>query len=88
MIDSITLLWHGTESISNGVHYSVLEADLNCFRELHSARDRRNWRYLINLTGQEFPLRTHLELVRILSILNGANLMEAQPIASRSRLQT
>ena len=66
--------------------YSVLEADLNCMRELHNARDRRKWRYLINLMGQEFPLRTNLELVRILSILNGANLMEAQPYHHRYRL--
>ena len=68
--------------------YSVLEADLNCMRELHNARDRRKWRYFINLTGQEFPLRTNLELVRILSILNGANLMEAQSSASRNRLRS
>ena len=67
--------------------YSVLEADLNCMRELHNARDRRKWRYLINLTGQEFPLRTHLELVRILSILNGANLLEAEPFDGRKRLR-
>ena len=68
--------------------YSVLEADLNCMRDLHNARDRRKWHYFINLTGQEFPLRTNLELVRILSILNGANLMEAQNSAGRNRLSS
>ena len=67
--------------------YSVLEADLNCMRELHNARNRRKWRYFINLTGQEFPLRTHLELVRILSILKGGNLIEAQPFHMRERLR-
>ena len=31
------------------------------------------WRYFINLTGQEFPLKTNKELVRILSHYHGAN---------------
>ena len=34
---------------------------------------RRRFRYFINLTGQEFPLRTNLELVRIARIFNGSN---------------
>jgi len=34
---------------------------------------RRRYRYFINLTGQEFPLRTNLELVRIARIFNGSN---------------
>ena len=56
--------------------YSVLEAELICFRELLAIHGRRKWRYAINLTGQEFPLRTMLELTRILKILNGANLID------------
>lgn len=35
------------------------------------------WKYFINLTGQEFPLRTNLEIVRILKIFNGSNNVEA-----------
>ncbi len=31
------------------------------------------WRYFINLTGREFPLKTNLELVRILTTYNGSN---------------
>ena len=34
------------------------------------------FRYFINLTGQEFPLKTNGEIVEILKILNGANNME------------
>ena len=34
------------------------------------------WKYFINLTGQEFPLKTNLELVRILKSLDGANSMD------------
>ena len=44
--------------------------------------------HFINLTGQKFPLRTNLELLRILSILNGANLTEAQPTVSRDRFRS
>ena len=36
----------------------------------------KKWKYFINLTGQEFPLKTNLELVRILTAYNGANDLE------------
>ncbi|XP_041370615.1 N-acetyllactosaminide beta-1,6-N-acetylglucosaminyl-transferase-like [Gigantopelta aegis] len=50
--------------------FSVLEADLLCMRELlrHGP-----WRYFINLTGQEYPLKTNREIVNILNIFKGAN---------------
>ncbi|KAM7532949.1 hypothetical protein Aperf_G00000124974 [Anoplocephala perfoliata] len=38
------------------------------------------WKYLINIEGQEFPLRTNLELIAALKALNGSNLVEAFPI--------
>ncbi|XP_059145298.1 beta-1,3-galactosyl-O-glycosyl-glycoprotein beta-1,6-N-acetylglucosaminyltransferase-like [Physella acuta] len=50
--------------------YSVLEPELLCMQELWRFR---SWRYFINLTGQEFPLRTNYELVKILRALNGSN---------------
>ena len=52
---------------------SVLEPELVCMRELLRFT---KWRYFINLTGQEFPLKTNLELVRIMKALNGSNDME------------
>ena len=54
--------------------FSVLEPDLLCMEEL-LVRGKK-WKYFINLTGQEFPLRTNYELVRILMTYNGANDME------------
>ena len=54
--------------------YSVLQVQLNCMKLLLAKNTK--WKYFINLTGQEFPLRTNLELVRILKSLNGANLVE------------
>ncbi|CAI2737088.1 unnamed protein product [Dicrocoelium dendriticum] len=53
---------------------STLDVDLLCS---HILLDRcPRWKYWINLTGQEFPLRTNWELVRALTILNGSNLID------------
>ncbi|XP_025105377.1 beta-1,3-galactosyl-O-glycosyl-glycoprotein beta-1,6-N-acetylglucosaminyltransferase 4-like isoform X3 [Pomacea canaliculata] len=51
--------------------YSVLQADVECMQLLW--RQATKWRYYINLTGQEFPLKTNKEIVRILQAFNGAN---------------
>lgn len=53
--------------------FSVLEPELVCMRDLWRYK---KWRYFINLTGQEFPLKTNLQLVRILTALNGSNLVD------------
>jgi len=37
---------------------------------------RVNWRYLINVAGQSYPLRTPEEMVDILRIYNGSNDIE------------
>ncbi|XP_052249836.1 beta-1,3-galactosyl-O-glycosyl-glycoprotein beta-1,6-N-acetylglucosaminyltransferase-like isoform X2 [Dreissena polymorpha] len=50
---------------------TVLEPDLLCMEELWNKSTA--WKYFINLTGQEFPLRTNYELVRILQAYNGSN---------------
>ena len=50
--------------------FSVLEANMVCLRELWMFK---NWKYFINLTGQEFPLKTNGEIVKILKVFNGAN---------------
>ncbi|XP_061186525.1 beta-1,3-galactosyl-O-glycosyl-glycoprotein beta-1,6-N-acetylglucosaminyltransferase 4-like [Saccostrea echinata] len=48
---------------------SVLTPEIQCMEALL----KHKWKYFINLTGQEFPLRTNYELVRILTIFNGSN---------------
>ncbi|CAL1532951.1 unnamed protein product [Lymnaea stagnalis] len=53
--------------------YTVLEPELFCLKELWRYR---KWKYFINLTGQEFPLKTNFELVKILKAYNGANNIE------------
>jgi hypothetical protein len=56
--------------------FTVLEADLICMKQL--LRKSRKWRYFINLTGQEYPRKTNLELVRILRSMNSSNLMSKE----------
>ncbi|KAH3816925.1 hypothetical protein DPMN_118450 [Dreissena polymorpha] len=50
---------------------TTLEPELLCMKELWNKSTL--WKYFINLTGQEFPLRTNYELVRILEAYNGSN---------------
>lgn len=54
--------------------YSVLEPELICMETLLSYN--RKWRYFINLTGQEFPLKTNWDIVMILKVFRGANNIE------------
>ena len=53
--------------------FSVLQAELQCMRDLWS---KTKWKYYINLTGQEFPLKTNWDIVRILKIYNGSNAID------------
>ena len=53
--------------------FTVLEPEVICMGDLWQFKA---WKYFINLTGQEFPLRTNFELVAILKAFNGANSLE------------
>ncbi|XP_052069225.1 beta-1,3-galactosyl-O-glycosyl-glycoprotein beta-1,6-N-acetylglucosaminyltransferase-like [Mytilus californianus] len=55
-------------------HVSRLRADINCMTDLLSKSNK--WKYFINLPHQQFPLKTNLEIVKILKIYNGANDIE------------
>ncbi|XP_052078517.1 beta-1,3-galactosyl-O-glycosyl-glycoprotein beta-1,6-N-acetylglucosaminyltransferase-like isoform X1 [Mytilus californianus] len=60
-------------SISYDVRWgkiTVLQADLVCMKDLLR---HTKWKYFINLTGQDFPLKTNLEIVKILKAYYGAN---------------
>ncbi|KAH9513176.1 Beta-1,3-galactosyl-O-glycosyl-glycoprotein beta-1,6-N-acetylglucosaminyltransferase 4 [Bulinus truncatus] len=54
--------------------FSRLMADINCFSDL--LKHRVQWKYVINMPGQQFPLRTNFELVKILKSYNGTNDIE------------
>ncbi|XP_041039101.1 beta-1,3-galactosyl-O-glycosyl-glycoprotein beta-1,6-N-acetylglucosaminyltransferase 7-like isoform X1 [Carcharodon carcharias] len=44
--------------------FSRLQADINCMEELVLSQVK--WKYVINLCGQDYPLKTNRELVRFL----------------------
>ena len=53
---------------------SRLMADINCMRDLTGPRGvSHQWKYLMNLCGQDFPLKTNLEIIRQLKAYNGHN---------------
>ncbi|XP_010865441.1 beta-1,3-galactosyl-O-glycosyl-glycoprotein beta-1,6-N-acetylglucosaminyltransferase 4 [Esox lucius] len=56
-------------------HITRLNADLNCLNDLLE-RSELKWKYVINLCGQDFPLRSNRELVSELRALNGSNMLE------------
>ncbi|XP_057687987.1 beta-1,3-galactosyl-O-glycosyl-glycoprotein beta-1,6-N-acetylglucosaminyltransferase 4 [Corythoichthys intestinalis] len=56
-------------------HISRLNADLNCLSDL--LRSEVKWKYVINLCGQDFPLKSNYQLVRELRQLNGRNMLES-----------
>ncbi|KAA0719918.1 Beta-1,3-galactosyl-O-glycosyl-glycoprotein beta-1,6-N-acetylglucosaminyltransferase 4 [Triplophysa tibetana] len=55
---------------------SRLKADLNCLYDLLESEVK--WKYVINLCGQDFPLRTNAELVSDLQTLKGMNMVESK----------
>ncbi|VDP67315.1 unnamed protein product [Echinostoma caproni] len=76
------------EQESYSIHwgdFGPLEAWILCakhFLQLSSVR----WKYMLNGSGQEFPLRTNWELVKALKALNGSNIIESDyPHSGRSR---
>ncbi|XP_046841236.1 N-acetyllactosaminide beta-1,6-N-acetylglucosaminyl-transferase-like [Xenia sp. Carnegie-2017] len=64
--------------------FTILESILLCSRDLLS--HEKPWKYLINLTGQEFPLCTNNEIVDKLHKMNGFSIVPAKPaIDSKTR---
>ncbi|XP_045183066.2 beta-1,3-galactosyl-O-glycosyl-glycoprotein beta-1,6-N-acetylglucosaminyltransferase-like [Mercenaria mercenaria] len=55
-----------------------VEAELKCMEILNTLKTK--WKYYINLTGQEFMLKTNLEIVKILKLLNNTNNIESETI--------
>ncbi|CAG5135389.1 unnamed protein product, partial [Candidula unifasciata] len=51
--------------------FSRLQADINCMKDL--LRHPVQWKYALNMPGQEFPLRTNFEMVKIIQKYNGNN---------------
>lgn len=56
--------------------WNRVQADLNCMKDLY--RRSSSWRYLINLCGMDFPIKTNLEIVEKLKTLKGENSLETE----------
>lgn len=66
-----------------------LQADLNCMEDL--VRSRFQWNYVMNLCGQDFPIKTNKEIMRyIRSKWNGKNITPGviQPAKAKSTSQS
>jgi len=62
--------------------FSVVQADIRCMQILNK---KKGWKYLINLSGDDFPLKTNYELVQILKAYGGANDVFGSHIIRRPR---
>ncbi|XP_071339163.1 beta-1,3-galactosyl-O-glycosyl-glycoprotein beta-1,6-N-acetylglucosaminyltransferase-like [Trachinotus anak] len=60
-----------------------VQADLNCMADLYKASTK--WKYFINLCGQDFPLKTNLEIVRMLRSLKGGNSLESEQMPDEKK---
>lgn len=56
--------------------WSRVQADINCMADLYNSST--NWKYFINVCGQDFPLKTNWEMVQMLRLLKGGNSMESE----------
>lgn len=57
---------------------SLLQPQLICGEQ--ALQRHGSWKYLLNIVGQDFPLKTNLEIVATLRALNGSNLIEGEGI--------
>ncbi|OON16616.1 Core-2/I-Branching enzyme [Opisthorchis viverrini] len=65
----------GDRVAMDGGKVALLEADLVCAKLLKKRSSE--WRYWINLSGGEIPLKTNWEIVTALQLLNGSNAVSA-----------
>lgn len=56
--------------------WTRVQADLNCMKDLYKPNAR--WKYLINLCGMDFPIKTNREIVEVLKALKGENSLETE----------
>ncbi|XP_043916790.1 beta-1,3-galactosyl-O-glycosyl-glycoprotein beta-1,6-N-acetylglucosaminyltransferase-like [Protopterus annectens] len=59
--------------------WSRVQADLNCIEDLQKVST--SWKYLINLCGMDFPIKTNLEIVEKLMALKGGNSLETEKMS-------
>ncbi|XP_050392131.1 beta-1,3-galactosyl-O-glycosyl-glycoprotein beta-1,6-N-acetylglucosaminyltransferase [Patella vulgata] len=59
----------------------LVEADLLCMKE--AMKSTIQWKYFLNMAGQELPLKTNLEIVQICQLFQGRNDIESEAMPSQ-----
>ena len=58
-------------------HFSMLEAQMQCFKDLVKLRERqtrrKKWNYVLNLCSKELPLHSTKEMVQMMQSMNGTS---------------
>ncbi|ESP05524.1 hypothetical protein LOTGIDRAFT_103000 [Lottia gigantea] len=66
--------------------FSRLQADLNCMKD--HLNQGKPWKYLLNIPGQQFPLKTNAEIVAILKNLKHLNNIDKGEKVFENRFKT
>ncbi|XP_060702467.1 beta-1,3-galactosyl-O-glycosyl-glycoprotein beta-1,6-N-acetylglucosaminyltransferase-like [Hemiscyllium ocellatum] len=64
--------------------WSRVQADLNCMEELLARH--LSWKYFINLSGMDFPIKTNSEIIHQLQHLEGGSSLESEVATGRKQL--
>ncbi|CAH2294172.1 beta-1,3-galactosyl-O-glycosyl-glyco beta-1,6-N-acetylglucosaminyltransferase [Pelobates cultripes] len=65
--------------------WTRVQADLNCMKDLHALNVQ--WKFLINLCGLDFPIKTNQEMVEMLKALKGENNLETEKMPSHKEVR-
>ncbi|KAG8455264.1 hypothetical protein GDO86_001459 [Hymenochirus boettgeri] len=65
--------------------WTRVQADLNCMKDLNNRNAQ--WKYLINLCGVDFPLKTNREMVQMLKALKGQNSLETEAMPAHKEIR-
>ena len=74
-----------TRRVVNVIYYhiSLLQAQLNCMQDL--LQSKTQWKYLINLVGQDYPLYENNQIVEGLKGLHGYNVIESTKMPEKEQ---
>ena len=64
-------------------YHTLLDGELVCMEDLLNADN--HWKYIINIGGQELPLKTNREIVKALRAMNGNSVIHSSPISPQVR---
>ncbi|MEE6459422.1 hypothetical protein FKM82_000628 [Ascaphus truei] len=65
--------------------WTRVQADLNCMKDLYNVNAQ--WKYLINLCGMDFPIKTNREMVEKLKALKGENSLETEKMPTHKEIR-